>query len=73
MVLVLDRVNIDRKEKRYFSVRLNSMKPFRSGNLRYMADRFFEKACIREVFILNDRPLEKKSGRNLAMHLSFAK
>ena len=36
------------------------MKACSSGNLRYMADRFFEKACIREVFILNDRPLKKK-------------
>ena len=49
------------------------MKACSSGNLRYMADRFFEKACIREVFILNDRPLKKKGGRNVAMHLSFAK
>ena len=38
--LVSDRVNINRKEEKVFSVRLSSMKACRSGNLSYMSDRY---------------------------------
>ena len=48
--LVSDRVNVNRKEEKVFSVRLSSMKAFRSGNLRYMSDRCVKRKHTAEKF-----------------------